>query len=73
MHIFVAVFEETTGAKGADALELFSDVGRRIRAVTHEEQSHAFVVQQVLVVLQLLRFWGSWIESLSLPLSSKGT
>ena len=47
MHHFV----ETTGAMGAEALEFFSDISRRIRAVTHEEQ-HVCVVQQVLVALR---------------------
>ena len=51
-HHFVAVVVETTGAMGTEALDFFADIGSRIRAVTHEAQTHSFILQQVAVALQ---------------------
>ena len=46
-HHFVAFVVETTAAMGSDALDLFADIGSRIRAVTNEAQSQAFFLQHV--------------------------
>ena len=50
-HHFVAVVVEMAGAMGSDALDLFADIGSRVRAVTNEAQSRAFILQQVSVAL----------------------
>ena len=52
MHHFVAVVVEMAGAMGSDALDFFADIGSRVRAVTNEAQSCAFILQQVSVALQ---------------------
>ena len=51
-HHFVAVVVETAGAMGGDALDFVADIGSRVRAVTNEAQSRAFILQQVSVALQ---------------------
>ena len=51
-HHFVAVVVETAGAMGSDALDFFADIGSRVKAVTNEAQSRAFILQQVSVALQ---------------------
>ena len=51
-HHFVAVVVETAGALGSDALDFFADIGSRVRAVTNEAQSRAFILQQVSVAFQ---------------------
>ena len=43
---------ETSGAFGPDPLELFSDIARRIRIVTLEVKSRAYLIQRVSVALQ---------------------
>ncbi len=51
-HHFVPVAVETSGAFGPDALDLFRDLGRRIRAITLEVKSRAYLIQQVSVAVQ---------------------
>ena len=51
MHHFVAVVVERASAMGSNALDLFADIGSRVRAVTHKAQLCAFILQQVSVVL----------------------
>ena len=51
-HHFVPVVVETSGAFGPDALQLFADIARRIRAVTREIKSRAYLFQRVSVALQ---------------------
>ena len=48
-HHFVPVVVETSGAFGPDALQLFADIARRIRAVTREIKSRAYLFQRVSV------------------------
>ncbi len=56
-HLFVAVVIETAGAMGSNnALDFFADIGSRVRAVTNEAQSHAFILQQVSAMLP--QSWG---------------
>ncbi len=51
-HHFVPVAIETSGAFGPDALDLFRDLGRRIRVITLEVKSCAYLIQQVSVAVQ---------------------
>ena len=51
-HHFVPVVVETSGAFGPDALQLLMDIARRIRAVTREIKSRAYLFQRVSVALQ---------------------
>lgn len=49
---FVPVAIETSGVWGQQALELVSDIGRRIAAVTHESRSTMFLRQRLSVAVQ---------------------
>ena len=51
-HHFVPVAIETSGAFGPDALELVSDITRRMRIVTLEVKSRTYLIQRVSVALQ---------------------
>ena len=51
-HHFVPVAVETSGAFGPEALELFDDIARRIRIVSQEVKSRAFLFQRISVALQ---------------------
>ena len=51
-HHFVPVVVETSGAFGTDALQLLTDIARRIQAVTGEIKSRAYLFQRVSVALQ---------------------
>ena len=51
-HHFVPVAVETLGALGPDARCFLKDLGRRIRATTHEPLSHHYLLQQIAVAVQ---------------------
>ena len=51
-HHFIPVAVETSGAFGPEALELFDDIARRIRIVSQEVKSRAFLFQRISVALQ---------------------
>lgn len=51
-HPFVPVVVKTSGAFGTDALDLFTEITRRVHAVTQEVRARAFLLQQVSVTLQ---------------------
>ena len=51
-HYFVPVVVESSGAFGPDALQLLTDIARRIRAVTRVIKSRAYLFQHVSVALQ---------------------
>ena len=52
MHNFIPIVIETSGAFGCEALEFFTECGRRIRALMQEAKSWAYLIQQVSVALQ---------------------
>jgi hypothetical protein len=49
---FVPVAIETSGAWGQHAMDLVSDIGRRLAAVTHEPRSTLFLRQRLSVAVQ---------------------
>ena len=51
-HFFVPVAVETSGVFGPEAMKLFLDIARRVKATTHESQSRMFLFQQVSVAIQ---------------------
>ena len=51
-HHFAPIVIETSGAFGCEALEFFAEGGRRIRALTQEAKSQAYLIQQVSMALQ---------------------
>ena len=51
-HHFVPVAIETSGAFGSAALELFTDIARRIRFVTLEVNAQPYLIQRISVALQ---------------------
>ena len=51
-HHFVPVAVETSGVFGPDAFELFREIGGRIRTLTLEKNSRAYLIQQVSVAIQ---------------------
>ena len=51
-YTFVPVAIETIGALGSDALMLFTDIGHRVRAQTHEQRSFNFLMQRLSVAVQ---------------------
>ena len=52
IHLFVPVAVETSGVFGPDAFELFREIGGRIRTLTLEENSRAYLIQQVSIAIQ---------------------
>ena len=51
-HHFVPVAIETSGAFGSAALELYTDIARRIRFVTLEVNARPYLIQRISVALQ---------------------
>ena len=51
-HHFVPVVVKTSGAFGIEALDLFAEITRWVRAVTQEVRARALLLQQVSVALQ---------------------
>jgi hypothetical protein len=49
---FVPVAIETSGVWGSHALDLITEVGRRIAGVTHEPRSTMFLRQRISVAVQ---------------------
>ena len=49
---FVPVVVDTSGAFGTEALDLFAEVARQVRAATQEVRARAFLLQQVSVALE---------------------
>ena len=51
-HHFVPVAVETSGVLGPEALQLFRDLGHRLREATREQRSYQFLLQRVSVAVQ---------------------
>ena len=49
---YIPVVVETSGAFGTEALDLFAEIARRVRAATQEVRARAFLLQQVYVALE---------------------